>query len=179
MKYHIFFKKNRLKIITIAVVLVAALLGTFYYISTDKFMDEKKSTQDSINQTTTESQSNSDTSPDSATSDEVVTETKVEDGGVVITSPIPGAFIEPGVTEITGTVTSKEGGELHYMVKGANSGVLVDTVVNTIPEDSVDYPYIFTLSFDKMPKDSGSAVLEVYLMNGTDRLGYADVGVKI
>ncbi len=108
-----------------------------------------------------------------------VESTKVEKGGVLISSPIAGASIEPGKTIVSGTVNSSAGGDLYYMVKGASTGVLVDNKVQAIAPGSAGTAYRFTLSFDNLPKGSDSAVLEVYLMNGSDKIGYADVGVKV
>ncbi len=119
---------------------------------------------------------NSSTGNDSTASTKA---TKIETGGITISSPIAGTTVEPGVTNITGTVTSTTGGDLYYMVKSTSSGVLVDAKVQTIAAGAEGLVYSFALNFDTLPKSNDSAVIEVYLMNGTTRLGYSDVGVRI
>jgi len=173
--------KNKRITYTVAMVAFLAIVAAgLYYVNAKNTFEKDKSSgtvpvSESGSRPGETSGSNTTTGGTSSSS----TDTKIEKGGVTIGEPKAGASVEPATTVVSGTVTTSVGGDLYYMVKGANSGVLVDTKVQSLPAGSVDAPYSFTLSFDNLPKGSDQAVLEVYLMNGTERLGYADVGVKI
>jgi hypothetical protein len=176
-------KINRKKVIIIvaAVSVIILTLLYLYFTNINKFITSNTTSQGSSSNTGLRpgAQDTQSTKDGAAVNAPATNDTKIEKGGVVINEPAAGTAIQPGTTVISGKVTSSVGGDLYYMVKGASAGVLVDTKVQTIAPSSVNEPYSFTLSFDNFPKGSDQAVLEVYLMNGTERLGYADIGVKI
>jgi cytoskeletal protein RodZ len=174
-----FIKKNKKVLIPTAGVLAAAIVGggIYYAVGVSNLHNSSENkTKTTSTQTTTNTTTRGDSSNTSNNTN--VKPTKVETDGVKISSPAAGATVQPG-TEISGTVTSNEGGDLYYIVKGANTGVLVDTKVMSVSAGSIDLPYIIKVSFDNLPKQSDSAVVEVYLMNGNTKLGYADLGVSI